>query len=146
MDTGASVPVYATAQADHKYISVCAQNFQKLLAHDRLADADQQFADIQQLIEVDVKEHFTHEETRVFPVLLKRNLGEAVTRLILELQQEHIPLLARAKQLNDLLHHRKLAYCSTELWMIIANFLTDFQKHANKEEFLFALFPADPAS
>lgn len=132
--------VLSIAQADHAILASVIDNFRRLFMGVHTADADKRFAEIRQLITEKTFEHFDYEDKQVFPALLAGNPDKKVEQLVAELSQEHKTLLKETQRVNALLHQRNLNNCTGEVWSVMMELLTAFEKHAAKEDQLFALF------
>jgi len=132
--------ILGSAQADHDLIFLSIENFRRLFTGARPPDANQQFADIQQLITTKIPEHFADEESRVFPLLFAGQPGKKESQVSAVLCQEHATLLAQANRLNVLLQRVNLPKCKGELWSAMHDFLSDLEKHVTKEVQLFEAF------
>jgi iron-sulfur cluster repair protein YtfE (RIC family) len=130
--------VVSIARAEHQLIYHAIENFGRLLTGYQASDAAQ-FDKIQKLLAKELVEHFNQEEEQVFPALLADNPGEKVTQLVVELRQEHVPLLERMGRLNELLHRSKPAKYTGDNWQALIDFFLDLKAHASKEDALFAL-------
>ena len=129
----------SVTQTDHELIANAMESVHRLFNCHTPADADEQYTKIQQLIAEKIPEHFTYEETHVFPSLLAAHRGDHVAHVIAELCEEHGTLLAAAHRLQPLLaQHRPLSY-SGELWPVLLEFISGLFTHTTKEDHLYKL-------
>ena len=129
--------VLGPARADHEILTRAMESAHQLLGGERPPDAAQQFANIQNLFNEKISDHFAYEEKHVFPSLILKNPDENVTRKVADLCQEHVALLTEVQRLSVKIHAIDLADCTSELWGEIMEFFSDFYQHLTKEDQLF---------
>ena len=125
------------AQADHELITRISESAHRLFAGERPADADAQFANLQQLLTVRIVEHFAFEEKNVFPGLLAGNPEPQVVQAVTQLILDHAPMLETIQQLNTQIYQRTLTNCTDNLWTAVMDFLSDLLDHAAQEDRLY---------
>ena len=137
MDTATQLQFVRTAQADHELITRVTETAHRLFAGERPVDADQQFANLQQILTVKILEHFAFEEKFVYPGLLAGNPDANVVQIITELLLEHAPMVEAIQRLNARIYHRSLTDYTGDLWIEVMDFLSDLVAHAAKEDRLY---------
>ena len=137
MDTETQLRFVRTAQADHELITRVAETAHRLFIGERPADADQQFANLQQILTVKILEHFAFEETIVFPGLLTGNPDAKVVQIITELLLEHAPMVEAIHRLNARIYQRSLKDYTGDLWTAVMDFLSEMVNHSAKEDRLY---------
>jgi hypothetical protein len=131
--------LFRMAMTDHNIIEAGMQSFRRMLSGTPPKHAPKEFDDLALLFRNMLPKHFAFEEEKIFPLLLADNPSEEVSRLILELKEEHKQLLVEIKGLPLELSSHSQRQSVGMTWMEFVGFFDRQQKHASKEDELFRL-------
>jgi iron-sulfur cluster repair protein YtfE (RIC family) len=92
-----------TVESDHELISEFIQNTSKLLARGSPQAAPKAAATLRRFVSKKLVHHFTAEERRIFPALVKSDRSGKTARAVARLQKEHAALLKQAERVDQLL-------------------------------------------
>jgi hemerythrin-like domain-containing protein len=127
------------AAEDHAAINAGMDSFRRMLTGDLPQDASREFDDLKFLFRDKLPRHFAYEEQKIFPLLVADNPSKEVSRLILELKEEHQRLLVDVRWLNlelsSLSQMQSVGEARTECF----DFFNRLKDHASKEDELFRL-------
>ena len=131
--------LFRTAEADHRIIRTSIDSFRRLSTVGSPEIKAKEISDIKWLLTDLLPQHFAYEEANIFPLFLADNPSKNVSRLILDLKEEHKHLLVEVADLSEELSSRDLMQNLGVLWMDCLALLNRLSLHASKEDELFRL-------
>ena len=132
--------LFHTVEADHRIIQAGIDSFRRMSTGDSPQDKAKEISNLKLLLTDMLPKHFAYEEEKIFPLFLADNPSKDVSRLILELKEEHKRLLIEVGDLSAELSSRNLMQNLGVLWMDCLALFNRLSIHASKEDELFRLF------
>ena len=126
--------IESNIRADHDILVQGALAFHKLFQAEHSSENDRKLADIQHQFQQQIEDHFTAEDTNLFPTLLTKYPDQKTARLIDELKHEHITLLEMLHGTNAMIAQRGLNKMTGEIWLAMLKFFNQLQNHMDKED------------
>jgi hemerythrin-like domain-containing protein len=138
MQSALSAETLRLALDEHDILLQFTEEIRRLFDHGVAAEPTKAVGAMGLLLGTKIPEHFTREEENVFSPLQASHPDPVSAGIVVELTTEHQTLLKQVEELQQLLAQPDAVRLQENaLWSKLVSFLTQLEKHAEKEDQLF---------